>query len=71
MEITTYKGHTIRLARPTGGKAGKGNNLTSTLQVFREGGHQILKAIRFNVADAESRKAAARKARAFVDSVTT
>lgn len=59
-EIGSYEVHL-----PTsGGKAGRGCNKTSTLQV-RYGG-VVLKQFRFTVADFESRKAATRKAKDFI-----
>jgi hypothetical protein len=48
----------------SGGKAGKGLNRTSTLQVRRDG--SILKQFRFAVADFESRKIAVQKAKDFI-----
>ncbi len=49
----------------SGGKAGRGCNKTSTIQVrFNQ---CVIKQVRFNVADPESRKAAVRKAKQFVD----
>lgn len=57
-------GYTLHL--PTsGGKAGKGHNVTSTLQIRRAG--VIEKQIRFVVADRESRKRAYAKVREFVN----
>ncbi len=63
----TYKGHAVRLAKPSGGKAGKGNNRTTTLQVYGPAGGCILAAFRFILANPETHKAAARKARDFID----
>lgn len=47
----------------SGGKAGKGFQVSSTIQVRR--GNQILKQFRFIVADPASRTAAATKAKTF------
>ena len=47
----------------SGGKAGRGCNRTSTIQVRR--GRSILKQFRFAVSDSDSRIKAIRKARAF------
>ena len=59
MKVKDVKAYQIH--RPTsGGKAGKGRNHTSTLQV-RDGG-QILKQFRYNVGNAQSYEAAMAKA---------
>lgn len=58
------KEYAIRLARPSGGKAGKGHNKTSTVQVFR--GSCIVKSFRFNMNDRESLKAAMTNAATYV-----
>jgi len=44
MEVRTHRGHTLWEPQ-SGGKAGKGNNVTGTIQV-RKGG-RILKQFRF------------------------
>lgn len=63
----TYKGMTIKTARPTGGKAGRNNNRTSTVQVIDPEG-LLRKQIRYKVSDGrEGILRAFRKARAFVD----
>jgi hypothetical protein len=69
MHIANYKGHVVQTASSTGGKAGKGCNKTSTIQVFKEGGQVIVKAFRFNVGNDESFKSAVRKARVFIDTL--
>lgn len=46
----------------SGGKAGKGRNRTSTIQIFK---NDTLKQFRFVVANPESRKSAMRKAKSF------
>jgi hypothetical protein len=62
MLITTINGYEFHL--PTsGGKAGKGNQKTSTIQVWKD--NQIVKQFRFTINDNESRKAAVAKAKAF------
>lgn len=58
--------YTIRLARQTGGKAGKGHNKTSTVQVFQDS--MIVKQFRFLTNDPESLKRATEKAKTFVQS---
>lgn len=60
-----YKGYEIRSARPTGGKAGRGLNKTSTIQVLLS--NQVMKAFRFKVGDAASFDRATTTAKAFVD----
>lgn len=50
----------IFLAKPTGGKAGKGRNKTSTFQVKWD--HTIMKQFRFRVGDNVSRDAALHRA---------
>lgn len=63
--LAEYKGYTITV--PTsGGKAGKGYAKTSNVQV-RDRQFCIPKMFQFNVGDAESIRAAARKAREWVD----
>lgn len=69
MKIADYKGHTIEMASPSGGKAGKGNNRTSTIRIFTAGGNVILKAFRFVVGDDDSFRSAGRKAREYIDSL--
>jgi hypothetical protein len=62
MKLADFQGYEIHL--PTsGGKAGTGHNLTSTIQVRKE--NMVVKQIRFIVSDSESRKAAIAKAKAF------
>lgn len=63
MKIGELHGFEFRV--PTsGGKAGKGFNKTSSLQVLR--GNLMVRQFRFVVGDAASRKAAIEKARQFV-----
>lgn len=54
------KKYTIKYARPSGGKAGKGHNETSTVQIIYL--NFILKHIRFKVGNIDSKKEAVRKA---------
>lgn len=68
--ITTYKGFEVCLADQAGGKAGRGKNITTTMQVFGPGGHLILKSFRFNVGDAASRRNAVAKAKLFIEGQT-
>lgn len=70
-----YKGFEIRLAKQTGGKAGKNRNKTSTVQVWdwRKNNPDVFflkKQIRFRVGDAQSLHAAYAKARAFIDKIS-
>lgn len=65
----THRGYLIRPARPTGGKAGKGQNRTSTLQVLavQPGYTTLLRAFRFTVGDDKSLRAAKEMARLFIN----
>jgi len=68
--IEEYRGFPIRFARQTGGKAGKGCNKTSTIQVVSEqtdGSVIIEKTVRFNVNERPSFVKAMVKAREWVD----
>lgn len=56
----------IRLARQTGGKAGKGRNQTSTVQVFCDG--LLVKQFRFRVDNMAGYGRAKEKAEAYVKS---
>lgn len=60
-----YKGYTICNARPTGGKAGKGCNKTSTVQIFKD--NMLMKAFRFRVGEVESYVVAKNRAKEWVD----
>jgi hypothetical protein len=64
-----YKGYTIKQASQTGGKAGKGNNKTSTIQVRQElkEGYLLRKQIRYKVDDPEGMKNAVQKAKDWAD----
>jgi hypothetical protein len=53
----------------TGGKAGRGQNKTSTFQLRR--GSQIVKQFRFTVGDAASRRVAYEKIKHFIRNETT
>lgn len=57
--------HTIRLANPSGGKAGRGRNKTSTVQVFY--GNLLVKQYRFLMSSPESLIHATEKAKAYVE----
>lgn len=60
MKICDFKGYEMHL--PTsGGKAGKGNQKTSTIQV--RGGGQIVAAFRFEIASKDSMNAAIQRAK--------
>lgn len=70
MKIADYKGYEIHF--PTsGGKAGKGHQKTSTIQVMEpnrfSGGHMLKIAFRFTMADANSRQSAIKRAKEFCD----
>ena len=56
----------IKVAKPTGGKAGKGHNKTSTVQILDMECSTILKQFRFYVKDTVSKLKAFKKAKAFV-----
>jgi hypothetical protein len=59
------KEYTIRLARPSGGKAGKGHNKTSTVQVWYDN-CMVVKQIRFTVREHETKMNAIEKAISYV-----
>lgn len=67
--MITHKGFQIALASDRGGKAGKGCNKTSTVQVRWpcNGGYTVEKQIRFRVGDDASLKKAVTKALQFAD----
>lgn len=67
---SVYKGMIIKTASPTGGKAGKGFNKTSTVQVIDPAEWMLKKQIRFIVGDRESIKRAWKKAKDFIDGKT-
>lgn len=62
-----YKGKIIKTANPTGGKAGKGYNITSTVQVIDPSDYALKKQVRFKVGDRESLRRAWQKAKDFID----
>lgn len=61
----------INFPAPTGGRAGKGRNITSTIRVVEKTGHgfQIRKEFRFNVGDEQSLKLAKIKAQLFLEAI--
>ena len=59
-----YRGFVLHIPL-SGGKAGKGRNVTGSVQV-REGG-RIVKQFRFRSAEAKSRRSAMQKARLWCD----
>jgi len=66
MKIGELNGYTFHV--PTsGGKAGKGCNVTSSLQVRK--GYYVIKQFRFTLADADSRTKAIQKAKDFVQDI--
>lgn len=66
-----YKGKLIKTARPTGGKAGKHLNKTSTVQVLDPVESILLKQIRFDVGDLASFESAWDRAKDFIDGKET
>lgn len=64
MQIARYKNYTLHIPE-SGGKAGKGMNKTGTVQVRH--GAFIVAQYRFNVGDAESKRAGIQKARKWCD----
>jgi hypothetical protein len=68
MKVTDYKGYEVHIPS-SGGKAGKGCNLTSSIQM-RKGG-RIAKQFRFSMTDAEARSATIAKARKWADAQPT
>jgi len=65
-----YKNHLIQTATQTGGKAGRGRNATSSIQVRTQDGCRVLKTIRYRVGDNFSQERAREKARDWIDTVT-
>lgn len=59
-----------QFSSPTGGKAGRRNNKTATVQVFQDfgGGILLLKQFSFRVGNAESQAKAVEKAKGFISS---
>ena len=69
-----YKGYEIRQAKSTGGKAGKGRNVTSSLQVIGSDlGYYftILKTVRYLVGSPTSLRQAYDKAKRWIDNNQT
>lgn len=62
-----YRNYVIQFPLQSGGKAGKGHNKTSTIQVVDPQCSVLMKQVRYTVNDAESRRKAIIKAMAFVD----
>ncbi len=64
-----YKGYVIRQADSAGGKAGRGHNKTSTIQVREPmpDGYLLKKSFRWRVADRNSLNKAIEKAKKYVD----
>jgi hypothetical protein len=63
--MTELNGYTIKLANQTGGKAGKGHNKTSTVQVIKDG--CLVKQFRYTVDNPASFMEASRKAIEFAN----
>jgi len=59
--------YVIRDANPTGGKAGKGNNLTSTIQVFDTEESSVIKSFRYDMHNTVSRMKAKLRASMFIE----
>ncbi len=69
-----YRGHTIADSNGLGGKAGRGCNRTATVQVRKAlwgGDYLLLKQVRYSVDKPGARQAAAEKARAYIDSISS
>jgi hypothetical protein len=65
-----YKGYVIADASKSGGKAGRGKNSTSTIQVrdpLSTGGYLLHHHFRYKVDSTESRERAVAKAHSWVD----
>ncbi len=62
-----YKGFLIKTAKPTGGKAGKGRNKTTTLMVIDPVEGLLLKLFRYSVGDLQSFYSARLKAYSWVE----
>ena len=64
-----YNGYEIKQAQKTGGKAGKGHNKTSTIQVQESvpAGYTIKKHFRYEVRNIASKQNAIQRAKDFVD----
>ena len=62
----------IRHARPTGGKAGKGRNKTTSFQIteYSESGYYVLKSYKFKVNDYGARAEALKKCLLFIKSLS-
>lgn len=67
MILAERNGYVARLPE-TGGKAGKGQNKTSSLQVLKD--NLIVKQFRFTMNNPESWKAAVAKANQFMDAAS-
>lgn len=67
LELTDHRGkkYKVKLPLQSGGKAGKGHNKTSTIQVMYEDS-MVVKQIRFIVRDHEGKMKAIRKAIEYV-----
>jgi len=61
-----YRGYVIKTANPTGGKAGKGFNKTSTVQVLNQD-NMLIKHFRYQVGDPASYLTAVFMALTYVD----
>jgi len=68
-----YRGYVISESNDRGGKAGRGRNLTKTIQVQDHGpnspvgGYLLLKSIRYRLYEAGAKEKAIAKAKAFID----
>lgn len=60
-----YKGFVIKHARPSGGKAGKGRNKTTSIQVFKS--NMVRKSISYKKNDDNEYQLAVLKARDWID----
>ena len=67
--MISYKGYKIKKCMPSGGKAGKGYNVTSTIQIFKEGESIIEKHIRYKNREHGAISGAVQKAKKWIDGV--
>ena len=73
MESIPYKGYVIAEANERGGKAGRGQNRTSTIQVREplQGDNYLLKKqVRYTTVSSASKEGAIRTAKEYIDTLT-
>jgi hypothetical protein len=73
MSTIVYNGYRIGQATPSGGKAGRGCNVTSSIQVRvpngPDGSYPLKKEFRYRPADPATKFKAIDKAKAYIDSL--